>query len=87
MAASWKALRATRQPMHGVVIAAEPLEDHVPLQNAIEEGYVTQYDKDNIEELGLKDGLFGPRTLTVMGDARSSKQIAYRFRFRCIALR
>lgn len=54
----------------GVVIAAEPLEDHVPLQNAIEEGYVTQYDKDNIEELGLlKMDFLGLRTLTVMGDA------------------
>ena len=54
----------------GVVISADPLDDHVPVQNANEEGFVTQYDKDNIEELGLlKMDFLGLRTLTVMGDA------------------
>ena len=33
-------------------------------------GFVTQYDKDNIEELGLlKMDFLGLRTLTVMDDA------------------
>ena len=37
---------------------------------ANDEGFVTQYDKDNIEELGLlKMDFLGLRTLTVMGDA------------------
>ncbi|WP_251442555.1 DNA polymerase III subunit alpha [Veillonella intestinalis] len=54
----------------GVVISAAPLEDHVPIQNANDSGFVTQYDKDNIEELGLlKMDFLGLRTLTVMGDA------------------
>ena len=54
----------------GVVISADPLDDHVPVQNANDEGFVTQYDKDNIEELGLlKMDFLGLRTLTVMGDA------------------
>lgn len=54
----------------GVVISADPLDDHVPVQNSNEEGFVTQYDKDNIEELGLlKMDFLGLRTLTVMGDA------------------
>lgn len=54
----------------GVVISAAPLEEHVPLQNASDTGFVTQYDKDNIEELGLlKMDFLGLRTLTVMGDA------------------
>lgn len=54
----------------GVVISADALDDHVPVQNSNEEGFVTQYDKDNIEELGLlKMDFLGLRTLTVMGDA------------------
>lgn len=54
----------------GVVISAAPLEDHVPIQNANDAGFVTQYDKDNIEELGLlKMDFLGLRTLTVMDDA------------------
>lgn len=54
----------------GVVISAAPLDDHVPIQNSNEEGFVTQYDKDNIEELGLlKMDFLGLRTLTVMDEA------------------
>ena len=54
----------------GVVISADALDDHVPVQNSNEEGFVTQYDKDNIEELGLlKMDFLGLRTLTVMGNA------------------
>lgn len=56
----------------GVVIAADPLEEFVPIQKGNEESYVTQYDKDNIEELGLlKMDFLGLRTLTVMDDALS----------------
>ncbi len=54
----------------GVVISAEPLTEHVPIQSANDVGFITQYDKDNIEELGLlKMDFLGLRTLTVMGDA------------------
>jgi len=54
----------------GVVISGVPLDDLVPIQNSNEEGYVTQYDKDNIEELGLlKMDFLGLRTLTVMKEA------------------
>ena len=54
----------------GVVISADALDDYVPVQNSNEEGFVTQYDKDNIEELGLlKMDFLGLRTLTVMGNA------------------
>lgn len=54
----------------GVVISADPLDDHVPVQNSGEDGVVTQYDKDNVEELGLlKMDFLGLRTLTVMNDA------------------
>lgn len=62
--------RNTSTHAAGVVISAAPLEDIVPIQNSNEEGYVTQYDKDNIEELGLlKMDFLGLRTLTVMNDA------------------
>lgn len=54
----------------GVVIAADPLDDYVPVQNSNDEGFVTQYDKDNIEDLGLlKMDFLGLRTLTVMDNA------------------
>ena len=54
----------------GVVISAAPLDEYVPVQNSNEDGFVTQYDKDNIEELGLlKMDFLGLRTLTVMGEA------------------
>ena len=49
----------------GVVISAAPLDEYVPVQNSNEDGFVTQYDKDNIEELGLlKMDFLGLRTLT-----------------------
>ncbi|VBB08734.1 dna polymerase helix-hairpin-helix motif [Lucifera butyrica] len=54
----------------GLVIAKNPLTQHVPLQNSSEGFLTTQYDKDRIEELGLlKMDLLGLRTLTVIGDA------------------
>lgn len=62
--------RNTSTHAAGIVISADPLDDHVPVQNANEEGFVTQYDKDNIEELGLlKMDFLGLRTLTVIEDA------------------
>lgn len=59
--------RNTSTHAAGVVIAAAPLDDYVPIQNANDVGTVTQYDKDNIESLGLlKMDFLGLRTLTVM---------------------
>lgn len=53
----------------GVVIAGRDVDDYVPVQRA-NDGFVTQYDKDNIEELGLlKMDFLGLRTLTVMDEA------------------
>lgn len=53
----------------GVVIARSPLTDYVPLQVSNEGFLTTQYDKDQVEELGLlKMDLLGLRTLTVIGD-------------------
>lgn len=53
----------------GVVISKDPVTDYVPIQ--ISEGtFVTQYDKDCVEELGLlKMDFLGLRTLTVIADA------------------
>ena len=52
----------------GVVISKEPVTDYVPIQ--LSEGtFVTQYDKDCVEELGLlKMDFLGLRTLTVIAD-------------------
>ncbi len=53
----------------GVVISRDPVTDYVPVQ--VSEGtFVTQYDKDYVEELGLlKMDFLGLRTLTVIADA------------------
>ena len=53
----------------GVVISRDPVTDYVPVQ--VSEGtFVTQYDKDFVEELGLlKMDFLGLRTLTVIADA------------------
>ena len=53
----------------GVVISKDPVTEYVPIQ--ISEGtFVTQYDKDCVEELGLlKMDFLGLRTLTVIADA------------------
>lgn len=53
----------------GVVIAKNPVTDYVPIQ--LTDGtFVTQYDKDYVEELGLlKMDFLGLRTLTIIGDA------------------
>ena len=53
----------------GVVICAEPISEHVPLQRN-GETVTTQFHKDQIEELGLlKMDFLGLRTLTVIRDA------------------
>lgn len=53
----------------GVVISAEPLVEHVPLYRAGEEALVTQYDMDQLKDIGLlKMDFLGLRTLTVIHD-------------------
>lgn len=55
----------------GVVISRDPVSDHVPLQRNGED-ITTQYDKDQIEDLGLlKMDFLGLRTLT---DIKYAKQ-------------
>ncbi|MBR2912635.1 MAG: DNA polymerase III subunit alpha [Oscillospiraceae bacterium] len=52
----------------GVVIAASPISDYVPLQKN-DETIVTQYDKDVLERLGLlKMDFLGLRNLTIIRD-------------------
>lgn len=54
----------------GVVICAEPVDDFVPIQRT-QDGFIqTQYEKDQVEQLGLlKMDLLGLRNLTVIHDA------------------
>ncbi|HEY8450492.1 MAG TPA: DNA polymerase III subunit alpha, partial [Bacillota bacterium] len=55
----------------GVVIAPDPVMDHVPLQKMGDGTVVTQYDWMKIEEVGLlKMDFLGLRTLTVMEETR-----------------
>ncbi len=62
--------RNTSTHAAGVVISAKPITDYLPIQLSQEEGYVTQYDKNNVEALGLlKMDFLGLRTLTIMGEA------------------
>lgn len=57
----------------GVVIAPEPLANLVPIFTSSTGDVCTQYDKDDIEELGLlKMDFLGLRTLTVISDAVNS---------------
>ena len=51
----------------GVVIAPEPLWEFAPLYSEGGEGAVTQYDKDDVEQVGLvKFDFLGLRTLTII---------------------
>ncbi|MCI5837346.1 MAG: DNA polymerase III subunit alpha [Veillonellaceae bacterium] len=51
----------------GIVISAEPVAEHVPLQRSADEYLQTQFEKDTVEELGLlKMDLLGLRNLTVI---------------------
>ncbi len=60
----------------GVVITAEPLVEHVPLYRMGDEAIVTQFDMDQLKEIGLlKMDFLGLRTLTVIDYAvRSVRQ-------------
>jgi len=54
----------------GVVIAPEPLVNLVPLTRTSHDEVCTQFDKDDVETLGLlKMDFLGLRTLTVIADA------------------
>ncbi len=54
----------------GVVIAGDPLVEHVPLQKTSDDSVVTQFSMGNLEELGLlKMDFLGLRTLTIIGEA------------------
>ncbi len=54
----------------GVVIAAEPLVNHVPLYKPAENTVVTQFPMGTIEDLGLlKMDFLGLKTLTIIGEA------------------
>ncbi len=54
----------------GVVIAPEPLRNLVPLFTTRDGDVATQFDKDDVESLGLlKMDFLGLRTLTVISDA------------------
>ncbi len=51
----------------GVVIAPDPLMEHVPLYRHADGGLVTQFDMDQLKEIGLlKMDFLGLRTLTVI---------------------
>jgi DNA polymerase-3 subunit alpha len=53
----------------GVVIAAEPLTDYLPLARSNEDEVITQFSMEDIETLGLlKMDFLGLRTLTVLRD-------------------
>ncbi len=57
----------------GVVITPEPLVNLIPLSRTSNEEVITQYDKDDVEALGLlKMDFLGLRTLTVIDDAVKS---------------
>ena len=57
----------------GVVIAPEPLVELVPLARTTHDEVLTQFDKDDVESLGLlKMDFLGLRTLTVIADTVKS---------------
>lgn len=54
----------------GVVISKERLDYYLPLQKSAECGVITQFAKENVEEIGLlKMDFLGLRTLTVINKA------------------
>ena len=54
----------------GVVISRDPLDTYLPLQKSAECGVITQFAKENVEEIGLlKMDFLGLRTLTVINKA------------------
>lgn len=57
----------------GVVIAKEPLVNHVPLYKTNESGIVTQFPMMTLEDLGLlKMDFLGLKTLSIIGEALGS---------------
>jgi DNA polymerase-3 subunit alpha len=51
----------------GVVITAEPLVEHVPLYKSTDDAVITQFDMDQLKDIGLlKMDFLGLRTLTVI---------------------
>ena len=62
--------RHTSMHAAGVVIAAKPVEEYVPLSRGTDGAVTTQYTMTALEELGLlKMDFLGLRTLTVLRDA------------------
>jgi DNA polymerase-3 subunit alpha len=60
-------VRSVGRHAGGVVIAPTRLTDFVPLYGVDEEGLVTQFDKDDLEAVGLiKFDFLGLRTLTII---------------------
>ncbi len=54
----------------GVVIAPEPLVEHVPIFKSSKDEITTQYDMKGVEDIGLlKMDFLGLRTLTVIADS------------------
>lgn len=54
----------------GVVICSKPVDEYVPIQLTQDNFIQTQYEKDQVEQLGLlKMDLLGLRNLTVISDA------------------
>ncbi len=54
----------------GVVIAKEPLVNHVPLYKTSDSGVVTQFPMGTLEDLGLlKMDFLGLKTLSIIGEA------------------
>lgn len=61
--------RHTSTHAAGVVIAGQPLVEHVPLQKMADNVVVTQFPMNTLEKLGLlKMDFLGLRTLTIMGE-------------------
>lgn len=57
----------------GLVISREPLNELTPLQQAAKGMVITQFDKDDVEDLGLiKLDLLSLRTMSAVGDAVAS---------------
>jgi DNA polymerase III subunit alpha len=62
----------------GIVIANEPLADHIPLYRGSKDEIVTQYDMNSIEELGfVKFDFLGLKTLTLIDKALKQIRVNY----------
>ena len=62
----------------GVVISAEPVDHYLPLQRTKDDAVITQYPKDDVEDIGLlKMDFLGLRTLTVVNKTIESVKARY----------